>query len=280
MTATSPFVTTAWLAARLAEPDVQVIDGSWYLPGQNRNAGAEFEQGHIPGAIVFDIDAIADRSTDLPHMLLDADSFAREAGALGIASDKTLVVYDGAGLFSAARVWWTLRYFGAPRVVVLQGGLPLWKAEGRPLESGPAQAQPAVFAAKCATSRVANLGSVREILSSGSAQVVDARPAARFRGDAPEPRPGIESGHMPGSLNLPFSEIVHDGQLDEPAALRSHFERAGVDLDRPIVTTCGSGVSAAILVLALETLGKPDAVLYDGSWADYASAPDSMIEKG
>lgn len=283
MTATpspSPFVTSDWLAAHLGSPDVQVIDGSWYVPTQNRNGRDEFEQGHIPGAIFFDIDGLADRSSDLPHMLLEDVPFAREAGALGIASETTLVVYDGAGLFSAARVWWTLRLYGAKAVFILQGGLPRWKADGRPLETGRSRAVAATFAVERAERRVADLEAVRQALVDGSAQLVDARPAGRFKGEVPEPRPGIESGHMPGSLNIPFSDVVHDGVLDEPEVLRRRFEEGGVDLERPIVTTCGSGVSAAILVLALETLGKRDTVLYDGSWADYASAPGSTIVKG
>ncbi len=277
---TAPFVTTEWLAARLGNEGVQIVDGSWYLPAQNRDGRAEFLAGHIPGAIFFDIDAVADHSQGLPHMLLDEAAFAREAGQLGISSDATLVVYDGFGLFSAPRVWWTLRLFGARTAFILEGGLPKWKAEGRPLESGPSRAKPAVFNAKQAQGRVADLGTIRAVLADGSAQVIDARPAPRFKGEAPEPRPGLESGHMPGSLNLPFSAIVDDNGLKSPDALREAFAQAGVDLNRPIVTTCGSGVSAAIVVLALEAIGKPDALLYDGSWSEYASLPDNPIEKG
>ena len=280
MPPTSPLVTTDWLAARLADPAVQIIDGSWYLPTQNRDGRAEYAEGHIPGAIFFDIDALADPTSGLPHMLLDHAAFGREAGALGISSDTTLVVYDGAGLFSAPRVWWTLRLLGAHAVFVLQGGLPQWKAEGRPLETGSRTATPVPFTAKPANGRVADYQDVRTALAAGSAQIVDARPAPRFKGEVPEPRPGIDSGHMPGSVNVPFSTVLADGTLVEPELLRRTFAEAGVDLSKPVITSCGSGVSAAILVLAMETLGKTDAVLYDGSWADYASQPGAAIEKG
>ena len=274
------FVNTAWLADHLGDPDLQVVDASWYLPTQGRDGRKEYEAGHVPGAVYFDLDAVSDHTNGLPHMLLDAEAFGREAGQLGLSSDTTLVVYDGMGLFSAPRVWWTLRLFGAREVLILEGGLPQWQAEGRPLETGPSTAAPARFAARQAAGKVADLAAVRRVLADGTAQVVDARPAARFKGEAPEPRPGLESGHMPGSLNVPFAEIVADGRLKGADALRHAFDQAGVDLARPVVTSCGSGVSAAILVLALESLGKTDAALYDGSWTEYASRPDLPIEKG
>lgn len=274
------FVSTAWLADRLGDPGLQVVDASWYLPTQGRDGRKEYEAGHVPGAVYFDLDAVSDHTNGLPHMLLDAEAFGREAGQLGLSSDTTLVVYDGMGLFSAPRVWWTLRLFGAREVLILEGGLPQWKAEGRPLETGPSTAAPARFAARQAAGKVADLADIRRVLSDGSVQVVDARPAARFTGEAPEPRPGLESGHMPGSLNVPFAAIVADGRLKDADELRHAFDQAGVDLARPVVTSCGSGVSAAILVLALESLGKTDAALYDGSWTEYASQPDLPIEKG
>jgi thiosulfate/3-mercaptopyruvate sulfurtransferase len=274
------FVTSEWLAAHLSDPDLQVIDGSWYLPAQNRNARREFEDGHVPGAIFFDVDAVSDHATDLPHMLLSAEAFGREAGRLGISSDKTLVVYDGAGLFSAPRVWWTLRLFGARAVLLLEGGLPKWNAEGLALEAGPSRAPPAAFAAVQANGRVADLATIRGIVAGRTAQVIDARPAARFKGEAPEPRPGIASGHMPGSVSIPFTELVQDGRLKTPEALNAVFAQSGVDLARPIVTTCGSGVTAAVVSLALASVGKPDTMLYDGAWAEYAREPDSVIEKG
>lgn len=277
---TAPFVSTAWLADRLDDPSVQVIDGSWYLPTQNRNAAQEFLDGHLPGAVFFDIDAIADASSGLPHMLLSSEAFGAAVGALGVSSDSTLAVYDGAGLFSAPRVWWMLRLFGARDVRLLDGGLPTWRAEGRPLRTGPAHPNPVTFRTRQATGDVADLAAVRDMLDFKAAQVVDARPAARFKGEAVEPRPGVRAGHMPGSSNLPFTEIVADGKLKPPAAIRQAFADAGVDLDQPIITSCGSGVSAAILTLALEMLGKRNVRLYDGSWTEYGSRPDLPIATG
>lgn len=274
----TPFVSTEWLASRLSDPDLQVIDGSWHLPTQSRNGRLEYEQAHIPGAIFLDIDALADGTAGLPHMLLDDAAFGRGAGRLGISSSKTLVVYDGSGLFSAPRVWWMLRLYGASEVFILDGGFPRWISERRPTESGPSRAGPTVFEAQRVGGRVADLYDVRRALESGAAQIVDARPVARFTGQAPEPRPGLRSGHMPGSFNLPFSALVADGTLADPGTLRRSFAEAGVDLDKPVVASCGSGVSAAIVVLAMHTLGRRDAVLYDGSWAEYASRPDSTIE--
>ena len=274
------FVSTDCLAAHLSDPDLVVIDGSWYLPTQNRDGRREFEAGHIPGAVFFDLDALADTSSGLPHMLLDEDTFGEAAGRLGIPSDATLVVYDGSGLFSAPRVRWTLQVFGAQRVFLLAGGFPAWIAEGRPTETGPSRRGPAHFSAQRATEAVATLGTVQDVLATGRAQIVDARPAARFTGDAAEPRAGLRSGHMPGSRNVPFADLVEGGSLKAPDALREAFVAAGVDLDRPVVATCGSGVSAAILVLALDTIGRPGAALYDGSWAEYGGHPDLPVDTG
>ena len=273
-------VTPAWLADRLSDPSVVPIDGSWYLPAQNRNGAAEFAAAHVPGATFFNIDALADRDTDLPHMLPEATWFGREAGALGIPSDGTLVVYDGAGLFSAPRVWWTLRVFGARDVRLLDGGLPAWKAAGLRLESGPPRRPPARFDAVPAGPAVAALDDVRQALASGGAQVVDARPAPRFAGKTAEPRPGLASGHMPGSLNLPATEVVADGRLKPPADLAALFAAAGVDPARPVITSCGSGVTAAILTLALARMGRTDVRLYDGSWAEYGGRADLPVETG
>ncbi len=271
-------VTPGWLAERLGDPKIAIVDASWYLPVQNRDAKAEFLAGHIPRAVHFDIDAFADKSTSLPHMLPSEKEFADAAGALGLSADKTIVVYDGAGLFAAPRVWWTLSVFGAKDVRILDGGLPAWTREALPLEAGDAHPAPAKFEARLDVGRVRGFETVASILTEDSACVVDARSAGRFAGTAPEPRPGLPSGHMPGARNLPFDRLIDaDGKIAEPHVIRKAFADAGVDLDMPVVTTCGSGVTAAILTFGLALIGKDDVALYDGSWTEWAQRDDAPI---
>lgn len=275
---TTLLVTTGWLADRLGDRNVGIVDASWYLPSQDRDGKAEFLAGHIPGAVHFDIDAIADRSSALPHMLPSGADFATAAGALGLSEDQTIVVYDGAGLFAAPRVWWTLSVFGAKDVRILNGGLPAWTQEGRPMETGEPRPAPATFHAQLDERRVRDFAAVSTVLSDDTACVVDARSAARFAGTQPEPRPGLPSGHMPGARNLPFDRLLGpDGQIVEPRQIRKIFIDAGADLDKPVITTCGSGVTAAILAFGLALIGKDDVALYDGSWTEWAQRDDAPI---
>lgn len=276
---TDLLVTPEWLNTALARDTVKVVDASWYLPAQNRDAKAEFAAGHIPGAVHFDIDAIADQKTGLPHMLLDAPAFANAAGALGLADTDTIIVYDGLGLFSAPRVWWTLRVFGAKDVRLLSGGFPAWMRAGLATEAGWPDPTPAHFDARLDPTAAVDYATVLGLLPDNAASIVDARPAPRFAGDAPEPRPGLPSGHIPGSRNVPFDRLLDgDGKLVDAETIRAVFAAAGVDLNQPLVTTCGSGVTAAVLSFALAAIGKNDVTLYDGSWAEWGARSDAPIE--
>jgi thiosulfate/3-mercaptopyruvate sulfurtransferase len=272
-------VSTEWLAERLRDPHIAVVDASYFLPTQKRDAHAEFRAGHIPGAVFFDIEAVSDHSTELPHMLPGTTQFDEVVGLLGIGDDDTVVVYDSVGLFSAPRVWWTFRLFGAKSVFILDGGLPKWKAENRLLDTGDAEPKPKEFHAKMNVGAVALLDDMRMAVADDSVQIVDARSAERFAGKAPEPRPGLRSGHIPRSFNVPYDRLLVNGRLASREHVAAAFTSAGVDLDKPIITSCGSGVTAAILTFALESIGKEPKGLYDGSWAEWGSRPDLPVER-
>jgi thiosulfate/3-mercaptopyruvate sulfurtransferase len=273
-------VSTDWLAERLRDRSVIAVDASYPQVGQKRDVRSEYREGHIPGAVFFDIDAVSDHSTELPHMLPGPAQFSEVVGALGIGDGDIVVVYDSAGLYSAPRVWWTFRLFGAKKTYILDGGLPKWKAEGRPLEKGDTARAPKTFTAEMNVSAVAMTDDVRLALSSDDMQIVDARSPERFSGKAPEPRPGLRSGHMPRSFNVPFGRLIENGHLAPGRRIEATFKEAGVDLDKPIITTCGSGLTAAILTFALESIGKEPKGLYDGSWTEWGSRPDLPVERG
>ncbi|MFC6488628.1 3-mercaptopyruvate sulfurtransferase [Nitratireductor sp. GCM10026969] len=281
MSEKSPFVVSAdWLEERLHEPGLSIVDGSWYLPAQGRDAKAEFEAAHIPRAVFFDHDLVVDPDSDLPHALPAPLTFERFVNSMGISDDDTIVVYDGPGFFSAPRVWWMFRVMGAEKVYLLDGGFDRWRAEGRPVTDAPTKIAPTTFISNFDESRVASLADMRRIVETGKAQIADARPAGRFTGAEPEPRPGVRSGHMPGARNVPTTTLSKGGSLLPLDRLRAHLESAGLDLDRPVVTSCGSGVTAAAITFALESLGHHDNRLYDGSWSEWGARNDTPVATG
>ena len=272
----SPYlVTVKWLAAH--SPGLKIIDASWYMPAQNRNCYAEFKTGHIPGAVFFDIEAIADQASDHPHMLPTPDEFAQTVAKLGIGHHDTIIVYDTAGLFSAARVWWSLTIMGARDVRVLQGGLPAWQQAGHKIDDHREPIMATQFNPFFNTKGVKNLAEMRDLTANRTHSILDARPADRFFGRAPEPRPGLPSGHMPGSTSLTFDQLLDQGAMKPTGQLFEIFADLGLAPDNPVTTTCGSGVTAAVLALGLVVAGHTNVSLYDGSWTQWASDPNSTI---
>lgn len=274
-------VSTDWLETHLKDPDLRVIDASWYLPNMNRDAKADYAKQHIPGARFFDIEEISDTRSPLPHMAPPPEKFISRMRAMGVGDGHQVVVYDGHGIFSAARVWWTFKLMGKTDVAVLDGGLPKWLAEGRPTEDLPPIMRDRHITVQRQAGLVKNVTQVAQASKLGSHTIIDARAAARFRGDEPEPRAGLRAGHIPGSVNLPWQQVLNaNGTLKSPEALRAEFDRAGIDLGKPVITSCGSGVTAAILTLALERMGQHNHALYDGSWAEWGAFEDLPVEKG
>jgi thiosulfate/3-mercaptopyruvate sulfurtransferase len=276
----NPLVTPSWLAARLQNPNTIILDATLPPVGVTHpiDTRARYLDKHIPGAIFFDIEELSDHSTPLPHMLPTPEDFSRSMSTLGISDSMTIVIYEQEGVFSAPRAWWTLRTFGAQKVHILDGGLRAWTEAGLPTESGPIRHAPATFQATLNHEAVKNLSQLKDKITNHQ-QILDARSAARFNGTAPEPRPGLSSGHMPGATNVPFTELVEGGRLKPAEKLRELFLAKQVDLQQPITTTCGSGVTAAVIALGLEVAGAQNVSLYDGSWAEYAQQPESVIEK-
>ncbi len=283
MSLTDPLVSTAWLAERLGAEDIAILDASWHMPAASRDPAAEFRDAHIAGAVFFDIDGVADKSSGLPHMLPEPEVFAEAIGALGVGDETTVVAYDVGGLIASARLWWTLRVMGHDKVVVLDGGLRKWRAEDRPIASGEAFARAKRFTPNARPALVRDFDAMRRTIDQDAApeRVLDARPAPRFTGEVAEPRAGLARGHMPGAMNLPSSTLITaDGRLKPDEALKAAFDGVGVDDQRPVTTTCGSGVTACILALGLARLGRWDVAVYDGSWTEWGAQADAPVVTG
>ncbi|WP_407975586.1 3-mercaptopyruvate sulfurtransferase [Brucella pseudogrignonensis] len=268
------------LKARLGEPGLAIVDASWYLPAAGRNGRDEYDAAHIPGAVFFDQDVIADKDSGLPHTLPSPELFARHVGAMGITADETIVVYDGPGMFSAPRVWWMFRVMGVKNVLVLDGGFDGWKAANFPVTDEVTKIAATLFTPSFNAAKVVDFAEMSKIVDGRSSQIADARAAGRFTGRDAEPREGMRSGHMPGARNVPVGSLSENGQLKSLDSLREIFASAGVDLNKPVVTSCGSGVTAAVITLALTSLGHEDNRLYDGSWSEWGSRQDTPVVTG
>lgn len=277
----SAFVIDAdWLEKRLGTPGLSIVDASWYMPAQKRDPRAEYDAAHIPGAVFFDQDLIVDPDSALPHTLPSPPLFARFVGSMGISADDTIVIYDGPGFQTAPRVWWMFRIMGVFQVYILDGGFDRWKAAGRPVTAEPTKTAPGVFHVDYDASKVVSLAEMRKIVDTGSAQIADARSAGRFEGTDPEPRVSLRSGHMPGARNVPSVTLSENGELLPLDRLKATLEAAGLDLSKPVVTSCGSGVTAAVITLALQSLGHGDVRLYDGSWTEWGGMSDTPVVTG
>ena len=281
MSEKSRFIVSAdWVQKQLGAPEFRIVDASWYLPAQNRNGAVEYSEGHVPGAVFFDQDAIADHSTGLPHTIPSPELFAEAVGKLGIRETDTIVVYDGPGIFTAPRAWWLFRVMGADKVYVMDGGIDGWKRDGRPLETDLPEPATAVFTPNFAAEKVTSLDGMRGIVAERRLQIADARSAGRFAARDPEPRAGVRGGHMPGARNIPVTTLSEGGKLKDVETLKSVFAEAGIDLSKPVVTTCGSGITAAAITLALHSVGHEDNFLFDGSWSEWGGRADTPVETG